>query len=464
MKRILSISLLMFALAGARVVDAEPPKAYVYRSPGQAAGSPGALSGTAVDHNENWLVVGKPGHNVDGVSTGAVAVYRWQGGKWRERVPHLSLDVLGGALVTEEGARFGASVSLSGDRVLIGCPGCSSPNPRGYLVELTDPWSDEPVWHPLYPALISEHDAELGTGAAVALSHTAVAISAPNARSTPQGVERGAVALGHFDGNSVVWDDIVFGPTDSPGSRFGHALAMVTSDGTTPFNGVRSLLVGAPAYVNDGSFGLSGRAYLYEQASFVPGIWNLEQEFENPWPGLADALGWSVAIDRQDVDGMGHIALGAPGSALYGTPAGVVHVYHRGASDSSYLLDSVVQHPGAASGDRFGISVGVLGGAIGRVLVGADRRAAAPNPDEGEVYVFDRLADSGGQFDWIWRQTLSFVGAGNVAFGRSLSVRRNMAVIGVPEGTEDRGSVNIYVCDRMFAYGMEREAEVCEGP
>lgn len=463
MERTLSASLFLFALAGACPADAEPPRAYVYRSPGHAGGSDGALSGSAVAHNGDWLVVGMPGQDDQGLDVGAVAVYRWQDGRWRHRLPWLTLSALDGGLDAQDGARFGASVALSGDRVLIGCPGCSSPNPRGYLVELTEPWNTQPDWHPLYPALMSVHDAEFGIGAAVALSGATLAISAPNARSTPQGVERGAVALGHFDGSNVVWDDIVFGPADSPGSRFGHALAMTTTPGSTLFEGVRSLVVGAPAYVNSGGFGLAGRAYLYEQESFFPGPWALVQEFDNPSPGIADALGWSVAIDREHLNLMGHVALGAPGATFTGTPGGTVRVYRRAVLDSTYSLEGILQHPDAASGDRFGISVGVDGGRNARVLVGADRRAVGSHPDEGTVYVFDRELDGGG-FRWEWRQSLEFPGAWDTAFGRSLSMSRNMVVVGQPEGPQHGGSVSVFVCDQLFFNGMESAAEACEGP
>lgn len=454
-----------FVLAGclfaACTASAEPALPYAYLSPGLASGgSPAARSGHSVAHNARWLVVGAPGYDDhDATGAGVVAVYAWRDGEWRSLLS-LTLRRLEGGVTEQSGARFGASVALAGDRVLIGCPGCESPRPKAYLVELTDPLTLPPTWYPLHPALISAPDAESGIGAAVAMSGNTIAVSAPNARSTSQGVERGAVALGHFDGTQVAWDDIVFGPASPAGSRFGHSLAMTTSSGDSPFDSVRSLVVGAPAYVDSGGFGLAGRAYLFEQDGILPGPWDLVQEFGNPTSGLADALGWSVAIDRPSTQERGHIALGAPGRSVDGTPGGGVHVYSRGMFDDDYLLEDVIQHPQAEVGDRFGIAVGIDDS---RVLVGADRRHVDAGVDQGAAYLFERLASSS-DVEWPWLQTLEFVGSGNVAFGQALSMTRGMAVIGMPDFGGGRGAVGAYVCDQIFAYAMEDDASACTTP
>lgn len=436
----------LLALIGA-VAHAEPPLPYAYLSPSIGSGPPESNSGSALARDDEWLAIGAPQYDdYDAVDAGNVAIYHWHDGRWNS-LPSLTLRRLANGITEQAGARFGAALALSGNRLLIGCPGCDGSRPKAYLVELALPLELPPVWYPLHPALISAQDDELGIGSAVAISGSTVAVGAPLARSSVEGVERGAVAIGHFDGDAVVWDDILFGPQSPAGSRFGYSLAMDVTSADSPLAGIRSLLVGAPAHVNAGGFGLAGRAWLYQRAAFVPGAWNFEQVFANPANGLADALGASVALQRRSLDDTGLVVLGAPGRGI----GGRVFVHSRSSFDSAYAFETELEAVDAASGDRFGIAVGVDGG---RVLVGADRRHVDADPDQGAAYLFERLALPS-EVEWIPLQRLEFPGSSNVNLGHSLAMTHSMAVLGAPSGPSERGSAVVYVCDRIFASGLE---------
>lgn len=450
-KLLLRTLALVASCTGIGSAAAQTPSIYRYLSPGLAPGNEGDQSGFSVSRDGEWMAVGRPGYDdANVVDSGLVDVYRWgPGTRWR-LLQSLRLNVMPGES-PQANARFGTAVSVSGSRVLIGCPGCSDGRAKAYLVELQEPMLP-PTFYKLFPAIIGEADNQLGIGSAVALNGSVVAIGAPLARSALKGVERGAVATGRFDGSNVVWEDILFGPESPAGSRFGQAVAIAATAGSSPLNGYRSLLIGAPAYVNSGGFGLAGRGYLYQRGNLTTG-WDYIQQFANATPGLADGMGSSVAINRDSNDVNGYLVLGAPGRSVDGTPGGGAFVYSRPVGESLYAFESLIQHPEAASGDRFGISVGVDGP---RIAVGADSRARnATVLNEGRGYVFERLALPAG-VSWPWREDLGFPGIGNVNLGRSLTLSRNMVILGAPSTSSDStGRIIVFICDAIFAYGQE---------
>lgn len=430
-------------------VPAQDAPIYEYLSPVLASAIAGSASGSSVSRDGEWLAVGMPGYtDGDQTASGLVAIYRWRDGEWKT-LQFLRLAVLDGES-PQANARFGAAVSVSGARVLIGCPGCTDGRAKAYLVDLQEPVLPA-TFRKLYPAIISDADSQLGIGSSVAMSGSIVAIGGPLGRSAVAGVERGAVATGRFDGTGVVWEDVLFGPESPAGSRFGQSLAMIATSGSTPLSGTRALLIGAPTYVNAGGFGLAGRAYLYQRPNLGSG-WDLQQSFANTTPGLADAMGSSVAIDRDAAGGTGFIVLGAPGRAVDGTPGGGAFVYSSPPGASVYAFEALIQHPDAVASDRFGSAVGVDGD---RIVVGADGRARIDTvPDEGRGYVFERRVLLGNT-DWPWRQDLRFPGLGNVNLGRALAMSRNMVVLGAPSVSSDNGGLAVvYACDLIFADGF----------
>lgn len=409
-----------------------------------SGGTPGAQFGSVIARDGEWLAIGAPDYDFGSdTASGAVSVFRWTGAQWNN-VGEVSLAVLTD-LTPQSDARFGAALAVRDGRLLIGCPGCESPRPKAYLVELADPFPSQLVWFPLHPALISAADPELGIGSAVAMSDTAVAIGAPLARSSVGGVERGAVALGRFNGQAVEWEEIVFGPESPADTWFGFSLAMTLARSPGASFGLRSVLVGAPAHVNAGSISIAGRAWLYQRDSFASGEWQLRALFTNPAPGLADLMGYSVAIEHPSPEETAIVVLGAPGRGV----GGRAFVHMRGAQDEMFVLDDEIGSGEEQSGDRFGIAVAVH---RGRVLVGADRRHVDADADQGAAYLLERRVVPG-DTEWQVRQRIEFVGANNVNFGRSLEMSGGMIVVGAP--AIGGGLATAYACDRIFADGIE---------
>jgi hypothetical protein len=409
-----------------------------------SGGTPGAQFGRVIARDGEWLAIGAPDYDIgSGDGSGAVSVFRWAGGQWNS-VGELSLAVLAD-LTPQSDARFGAALAVQDNWLLIGCPGCESPRPKAYLVELADPFPAQSVWYPLHPALISVADPELGIGAAVAMSDTTVAIGAPLARSSVAGAERGAVAIGRFNGKAVEWEEILFGPASPADTWFGYSLAMAFARTPGASFGLRSLLIGAPAHVNNGSISIAGRAWLYQRDSFASGEWALRTVFTNPTPGLADLMGYSVAIEHPTPEETAIVVLGAPGRGV----GGRAFVHMRDPAEEMFALDDEIESGEAEGGDRFGIAVAVH---RGRVLVGADRRHVDADADQGAAYLLERRLVPG-DTEWQVQQRIEFVGSNNVNFGRSLEMSGGTIVVGAP--AISGGLATAYVCDRIFTDGVE---------
>jgi hypothetical protein len=450
------------------IAQATAPEPFAFHQ-SMNAGSPAQRMGERMAMEGGLLAVGLPRADVPGCGSvcernGKVFVYRWFPGMGWWRIFVFDQTSFGQSGPTAD-ARFGAGVAVSGNRVLIGCPGCAGAA-RAFLVDVSGNidtkgqpfdayWAITPP-----PGLTTLDDPAHGIGSAVALAGIIVAIGAP--RATFGIIEFGAVAVGRFDGAQMQWEEVFYG---WEGSRFGQSLALESTRVSTLVTN-HALLVGAPQYVQQGVFGIAGRAQLFSRS--FNGAWSSGQEFENPDPSLADGLGTAVAIWRPSAANDGYIALGAPGRIDQNIASGKVRLYRREPSDSEFVFDDEVGLPAPAAADRFGGSLALIGP---RVLVGADGREVDLASNAGSAYVFDRrfVFPTG----WVWplQQTLIPRPAGNGdAFGSAVAMAEWGAAVSAPldniGSDADAGSVYAYVCDRIFRHGMDDDslAETCATP
>ncbi len=453
------------------------------------AGYVGDGVGAAVSLSGDMLAVGVPAAEVGAASdAGRVDVYRWfdEIAGW---TLIQSYDTQDFGITPVANARFGAAVSLSGEWLLVGCPGCDPvDNAKAILVRIPDviegvgETRGALEWQRVTPpGLEGYSDPVEGTGAAVALSvvrsgsviepatSIVLAVGSPRAEvfliqsrdETAGGswTEVGAIAMGRFELGSqdVVWESgPIYGTTAF--AQFGRSLAL--SAATWIHLGLhlnqRDLIVGEPAWVAQGGFGVPGRAHLWQREGSQ---WNGLQVFEASTPGFLDGLGMAVAVERESDEALGTIALGAPGRSVGGTPGGGVLVFRQQAVDGPYLFDQELQHPGAATADRFG---GALALSAGRLLVGADGRAVDLSNNAGAAYIyrheFNLLI---GDFSWQLKQSLTEPreAGGNAAFGTSVAIGPRAAAIGAPTsdaaGLVDAGRVATYLCGHIFSDGVD---------
>jgi hypothetical protein len=445
--------------------------------------------GSAVSLSGDLLAVGVPSAD-SGASfdTGRVDVYRWFDAiaGWT-RITSFTTQTFG--ITPVANGRFGAAVALSGEWLLVGCPGCDpADDAKAILVripdtiELTGEARGTLEWRRVTPPGLEGYgDPIEGTGSAVALSvvrngpapmpgsSIVFAVGSPKAQaflidSHEQAdgaalTEVGAIAMGRYEIGSpdVVWES---GPTygTTPYGLYGRSLGLAAATWTNLglYLNQRYLVVGEPGWVAQGGFGVSGRAHLWQRDG---SMWNAQQSFTVAAPGFVDALGMAVAVERAGNDSLGTIALGAPGRSVDGTPGGSVLVWRQQAVDGPYVFDQEIQHPAAMSADRLGGALALSGG---KLLVGADGRAVDLSNNAGAAYVYRREFNLVlGDFSWRLKQTLTEPAetGGSSAFGASVAIGPRAAAIGAPTsdaaGLVNAGRVATYLCDRIFSDSVD---------
>jgi hypothetical protein len=420
------------------------------------------LFGRSVALDADTLVVGAYAEDDAGVSAGAVYVYRWDGADWVEEAKLTASDAGGGEnfgyavaidgdtivvgawrenagagsdqgaayvftrsgtlwteqdkLVAGDGAsgdRFGVSVDVDGDLVIIGAHLHDGPagNDQGaaYIFRRSGgAWSEQ--------AKLLPSDAFVGAefGFDVGVSNGTVVVGAPDG-VRPFGVQQNLTLLGTayiFTESGGVWmEDAAFGSSDAQaGERFGASVAI---DGDRLIVGATDKLVGS-------NFD-QGAAYIFERAV---GVWSEQQK-------LVASDGASDDFFGTEVDLRGARAI--VGSPFRDEPAGADHgaAYVFALDAGLWNEETRLDFFGADPGAEFGTGVAIDGAfaAVGAWL--ADGPAGAT---QGAAQVFERASDR-----WIMPdQTVPAPAPSQ--FGTSIAISNDTLVVGAP--LEDIGAIS----------------------
>lgn len=123
--------------------------------------------GGAIALDGDLLVVGVSGHDHGATDAGAAYVFRWSGSAWIQEAELLASD-------RAEGDGFGAEVDVSGDRIVVGAPGCDADSGALYVFELGGG-----VWTEVFEGTAFDGQAGDLFGVQVALDGDALVASAP---------------------------------------------------------------------------------------------------------------------------------------------------------------------------------------------------------------------------------------------------------------------------------------------
>ena len=348
--------------------------------------------GACVSIAGDVAVIGAPGDGHAGAGSGAAYIYRFDGFAWNEEARLTAADASAGDF-------FGASVSLSGNVVVIGAWGDDP-------AELVNAGSahvfrfDGQAWD--YEQTLSPADREAldRFGWSVAVDGESVVVTALD--DDDHGPSSGAAyVFGYVDGVWIESAKLTASDAEA-GDQFGSAAAI---DGDT-------ILVGAwRTRDDDGGGPDSGAAYAFRYDGTV---WLQDPKITAAASAGGDEFGVAVAISGDlALIGAHELVNGGPGSA---------YVFRR--EEATWVQEARLTASDGAALDRFGRSLSVAGGTIAIGAPGSDRVAV----DSGAAYIYRYDGDG-----WIERASLAASNAADGSlFGSGVAVHGATAVIGAP--------------------------------
>jgi len=391
-------------------------------------GAAGDKFGYSVAISSQRLIVGARGDDDNGPGSGSVYVFRRLGPKW-------GLEAKLRADDADEYDSFGNAVSLSTDVLVVGAPfdehaGHASGSAYVFEREADGTW--------LQVAKLTAGDAEAGDffGRAVAVSADVAVVGSP--QDNDLGTDSGSVYV--FErGPGCTWSQTAkLLPDDGDyGDQFGSSVAI---DGDV-------IVIGTPDDEDQGNW--SGSAYVFEAGH--DGTWSqvakLLASDGHPFSGF----GYSVAVSGEIV------LVGAADAHANEQHSGAVYVFERDGNRQWSEVAKLIADDGATS-DAFGVWVAFDGDTA---VFGASGNDDQGN-QAGAAYVFAR------ELNGTWLQVAKLLaddGAPHDRFGRFVAVDANIAVIGARQD-DDHGtdSGSAYV----FAVGPDDDGDgvmdACECP
>jgi len=348
----------------------------------------------------------------NGTDSGAAYIFELIGGNWTETAKLIASD-------GDVEDRFGSSVSLSGNRALIGAHGVGTKPGSSYVFDLQGG-----SWSQTAKLMASDGAANDYFGYSVSLSG-----------------DRALVGAFRDNNGSNIGSVYVY---DLQGGSWTETTKLIASDVTYYFGFSVSLsgdraLIGT--YGNEDNGSNSGAAYVFDLQG---GSWSQTDKLLASDGAANDYFGWSVSLygDRA--------LIGAYGDADNGSYSGSAYVFDL--SGGSWAETAKLTAADGSANDYFGNTVSLFGD---RALIGAFFDDAIGN-DSGSAYVFD--LQGGG---WIETDKLiASDGAVNNYFGFSVSLSGEQVLIGAygdNDNGNSSGSAYIFklVDDLIFRNGFE---------
>jgi hypothetical protein len=376
-----------------------PPASALTASDGTA----GSGFGASVAISGNTLVVGVQSGALTGSPAGAVYVFTASGTSWNQVAELKASD---GAA----GNRFGASVAISGNAIVVGAPSATvgTHGDQGEAYVFTGSGAN---WTQAPPLTASDGVADDFFGSAVAISGNTIAVGAEDATATGTLGLPGPGAAYVFTGS---------------GSKWSQAARLAAS------NGAAGQEFGASVAIQDGTVvvGASGTAYVFSEPS--TGWTNMTQSdtLQPTDNGASAAFGFPVALDGAT------IAVGAPSATTSGMAEGAVYLFTPKSilpGVSVWVQAARLTVPGARV---FGGSIAIQGNTL---LVGERTPSVGSGGTPGAADVFTGAGSA-------WTQsaalTATFPGVGD-GFGASLAIGGTTMVAGAPGANSGQGTAYV---------------------
>lgn len=346
-----------------------------------ASGDSFGYESVSIDGNK--AIVGSGAKNS---STGSVYVFELSGGTWSETAILTASNGVAGDF-------FGRSISLSGDKILVGADGKNSSEGSAYVFELSGgTWSQTAI------LTASNGLADDRFGYAVSINGDKTIVGAFGKTSNT-----GSAYIFELSGSTWTETDILTASNGAANDRFGSSVSI---------SGDRALIGawGADSY--------KGSAYVFELSGST---WT-EVILLASNGASVDNFGESVSISGD------RILVGARG---VNSATGSAYVFEL--SGGTWSETAILSASDATTGDYFGESVNINGN---KAIVGA----YAKNTNTGSAYIYELSGSS-------WTET-AILTASDVAtsgdFGRGVMISGNTAIMGAPRGNSKKGAAYIF--------------------
>ena len=390
----------------------------------------GAQFGNAVAVDGNTMVVGARYDSTTASQAGAAYVYVLTGATWTQQAQLLAND---GAVAD----KFGYSVAISGDTIVVGAFNDDSPlsNAGSAYVFVRS----GTIWKFQQKLTGSDSTADDQFGSSAAVSGESIIVGANHA-DLPGNSEAGSAYF--YRRSGTVWTQIqklipVQGPNGVIlGDHFGDSAAMSGN----------KIAIGASG--DDNPFTSAGAVYVFVESG---GAYSLQQKINIPSGANGDDFGFSVAIEGNTL----------VGGALQYTPIisqpayGAAYVYEF--NGSSWASQGRITASDGAQFDRFGYSVAVSNNVV---AVGArEDDTVAGGADAGSAYLFTRTGAT-----WTEQQKLApndpFNGD---RFGVSVALNSGNLIIGAAEkalsAPSGQGAVYYFTLARRALFDFDGDGK-----
>ncbi len=357
-------------------------------------GAIGDSLGSSVSIWGDSAIAGAPAADIGGQpNSGAAYVFTRVGGDWQQEAKLIPSD---GAYADS----FGTSVSIWGDRAIVGAPGA---NVQGEFTGAAYVFvRNGGVWVEQAKLVPGGQSRGWDFGTSVALSGSTTVIGAPGAWN-PHGIQPGAAYVYSEQNGKWIEEAELLPATASDSAEFGTSVAIL---GNT--------LIGGARYHEVGTASLQGGAWVYRKSD---GQW-LEDGYLVASDGEAgDFFGAAVAVVADQA------VVGAWADDENGTFSGSAYVFER--MQSGWVEQTKLLPSDGAAGDRFGAAVSIR---PARIAVGAHTDDNALGYGAGSVYVFKKASQA-----WLEDATLTASdGEGSWEFGRAVSLSPGGLLVGAP--------------------------------
>jgi hypothetical protein len=380
--------------------------------------------GNSVSVSDNTAVVGTPGANS---RSGKAYVFSRSGSTWTEQAILSASD-------ESDFARFGESVSVSGDNIVVGARFADHASDNGgettyiynagkaYVFSRSgNTWTEQAI-------LSSPNPTEEGNfGTSVSVSGNTVIVGEPYA--SLEGTFTGVAHIFSLVGDTWLREAYMYSGQFGLPTRFGWSVCV---NGDTA-------IIGEPNAEASGITG-AGRAAVWSRSG---GVWTQQAILTASDPQQA-GFGNSVSLSGDTA------LIGAP----YANPndlffAGQAYIVTR--SGATWTEQAILSASDKSASAQFGESVSLSGNTA---IVGARYADPGGVPNAGQAYIFTRSSSAWTEVNTLYGYQTAFSN-----FGASVSVSGDTAFVGEPftdvDDTSDAGTAHVFRFDPSIRASVE---------